>query len=93
MILICNCQERESGICLCDVAFDEWDLTLILTLCAFYRLPCVILANEVVTRGLDPACVALDLNLKNLMKDHSAIFKTQGLKCKNKIISVLDCFL
>ena len=33
-------------------------LALILTLCTIYSLPCVLWANELVSRGLGTACVA-----------------------------------
>ena len=68
MILICNCQERENGICLCDVALDEWDLTLILTLCAFYRLPCVPASQWETATWIGTACVGFGLEIGPICK-------------------------
>jgi len=59
-VLICNCQERENWVCLWCGAW----IHLILTLCTIYSLPCVILTNEVVTRGLDSLRGTCGLNLK-----------------------------
>ena len=46
-----------------DVALDEWDLTLILTLCAFYRLPSVLVSQWETATWIGTACVAPGLKL------------------------------
>ena len=50
--------KREKTESVCDLALTLYILALILTLCTIYSLPCVLWANELVTRGLDLACVA-----------------------------------
>jgi len=83
VILICNCQERETeSVCV------MWLLPLtFLTRKSLYRLPCGLQANDLVTRGLDWIWRGLGLNLKK---------RTKKQICKIRdcfaIFKRLDCF-